>query len=503
MKICIHTLGCKVNQYESDALAECLRKLGHDVTTELGIADVYILNSCAVTNEAERKSRQSISKFYALNPNAKVLVCGCASEKDDSQFSALKNVNFVSGVANKMKLIEKLMTDGVEIDPLPTAYEDFGLSTSSHTRAYVKIQDGCNNFCSYCIIPYLRGRSRSRDIVSILNEVEGLVSGAITENKPFINEIVLTGINISDFKIDGKNGLLTLLKELDKFDVRIRLGSLEQGVLTEEFLKELCTLKNFCPHFHLSMQSGSNGVLKRMNRKYTSKEYLRTVKRIRKYFKNPAITTDVIVGFLGETKKEFKEAILKVTKDHKLPSKISSIHLEEVTFFGSPVYLSDCGLKISNRMESYTYLDPKGKIAFKVLDEAKDYVDIWSDYEGGEDMIERAMIRNALYSAYDMIALKEGNKPKKSLSELKRYISLNEGFERIKDSAFEAYKIIENNLIIAFAPLYLNDKLLINKLMIGQANYYKMLLEENYPYDLNVIFKTTDHDVELENYMNR
>lgn len=204
-----------------------------------------------------------------------------------------------------------------------------------------------------------------------------------------------------------------------------------------------------------------------------------------------------------ETKKEFKEAILKVTKDHKLPSKISSIHLEEVTFFGSPVYLSDCGLKISNRMESYTYLDPKGKIAFKVLDEAKDYVDIWSDYEGGEDMIERAMIRNALYSAYDMIALKEGNKPKKSLSELKRYISLNEGFERIKDSAFESYKIIENNLIIAFAPLYLNDKLLINKLMIGQANYYKMLLEENYPYDLNVIFKTTDHDVELENYMNR
>ena len=322
MKICIHTLGCKVNQYESDALAECLRRLGHDVTTELGIADVYILNSCAVTNEAERKSRQSISKFYALNPNAKVLVCGCASEKDDSQFSALKNVNFVSGVANKMKLIEKLMTDGVEIDPLPTAYEDFGLSTSSHTRAYVKIQDGCNNFCSYCIIPYLRGRSRSRDIVSILNEVEGLVSGAITENKPFINEIVLTGINISDFKIDGKNGLLTLLKELDKFDVRIRLGSLEQGVLTEEFLKELCTLKNFCPHFHLSMQSGSNGVLKRMNRKYTSKEYLRTVKRIRKYFKNPAITTDVIVGFLGETKKEFKETCRTIKK-----VKFASMHI--------------------------------------------------------------------------------------------------------------------------------------------------------------------------------
>ena len=322
MKICIHTLGCKVNQYESDVLAECLRKLGHEVSTELEIADVYILNSCAVTNEAERKSRQAISKFYALNPNARVLVCGCASEKDDSQFSALKNVNYVSGVANKMKLIEKLEEDGAEIDPLPTAYENFGLSTSSNTRAYVKIQDGCNNFCSYCIIPYLRGRSRSRDIVSILNEVEGLVSGAVNEDKPYINEIVLTGINLSDFKIDGKSGLITLLKELDKFSVRIRLGSLEQGLISDEFLKEAKSLQNFCPHFHLSMQSGSNTVLKRMNRKYTKHEYLKSVKKIRKYFENPAITTDVIVGFLGETNKEFKETLKTIKK-----AKFASMHI--------------------------------------------------------------------------------------------------------------------------------------------------------------------------------
>ena len=322
MKICIHTLGCKVNQYESDVLAECLRRLGHEVSTELEIADVYILNSCAVTNEAERKSRQAISKFSALNPNARVLVCGCASEKDDSQFSALKNVNFVSGVANKMKLIEKLEEDGAEIDPLPTSYENFGLSTSSNTRAYVKIQDGCNNFCSYCIIPYLRGRSRSRDIVSILNEVEGLVSGSINENKPYINEIVLTGIDLSDFKIDGKSGLITLLKELDKFGVRIRLGSLEEGLITDEFLKEARLLNNFCPHFHLSMQSGSNSVLKRMNRKYTKREYLKSVKKIRKYFENPAITTDVIVGFLGETDKEFKETLKTIKK-----AKFASMHI--------------------------------------------------------------------------------------------------------------------------------------------------------------------------------
>lgn len=322
MKICIHTLGCKVNQYESDVLAECLRRLGHEVSTELEIADVYILNSCAVTNEAERKSRQAISKFCALNPNARVLVCGCASEKDDSQFSALKNVNYVSGVANKMKLIENIEVDGAEIDPLPTAYENFGLTTSSNTRAYVKIQDGCNNFCSYCIIPYLRGRSRSRDIVSILNEVEGLISGSVTENRPYINEIVLTGINISDFKIDGKSGLITLLKELDKYDVRIRLGSIEEGIISEEFLKEASLLKNFCPHFHLSMQSGSNSVLKRMNRKYTKREYLKAVKKIRKYFRNPAITTDVIVGFLGETDKEFKETLKTVKK-----AQFASMHI--------------------------------------------------------------------------------------------------------------------------------------------------------------------------------
>lgn len=322
MKICIHTLGCKVNQYESDALAECLRRLGHEVCTDLEIADIYILNSCAVTNEAERKSRQAVSKFYALNPNAKVLVCGCASEKDDAQFSSLKNVNFVSGVANKMKLIEKLDIDGAEIDPLPLAYDDFGLSTSSNTRAYVKIQDGCNNFCSYCIIPYLRGRSRSRDIVSILNEVEGLVSGAITDNKPFVNEIVLTGINLSDFKIDGKSGLITLLKELDKFGVRIRLGSLEQGLISDDFLKEAKALKNFCPHFHLSMQSGSSSVLKRMNRKYTAKEYLKSVRKIRKFFPDSAITTDVIVGFLGETKKEFNETCKTIKK-----AKFASMHI--------------------------------------------------------------------------------------------------------------------------------------------------------------------------------
>lgn len=309
MKIVIYSLGCKVNQYESDALAEALKRQGHDVSTELEIADAYILNTCAVTNEAERKSRQMLAKFNALNPNARVLVCGCAAEKNDAQFSALKNVHYVSGVANKMKLIEKLDEDSSEIEELPNVYENISLTTSSNTRAHVKIQDGCNNFCSYCIIPYLRGRSRSRDVISILNEIENLISG-----ERIVREIVIIGINLSDYRIDGELGLLTLLEQVDTYGVRFRLGSLEEGVITDEFLKGLKNLKNFCPHFHLSMQSGSTSVLKRMNRKYNKKEYLKSVKKIRKYFPNAAITTDVIVGFLGETKKEFKETLKTIKK---------------------------------------------------------------------------------------------------------------------------------------------------------------------------------------------
>ncbi len=204
-----------------------------------------------------------------------------------------------------------------------------------------------------------------------------------------------------------------------------------------------------------------------------------------------------------QSKKDFKAAICRVAKDHKLPSKISSIYLKEVTFFQSPIYLSDCGMKISNRVESYIYLDPKGKVAFRVLEQAKGHEDLWSDYDD-EAIIEKAQIRSALYAAYDMIGLHdEFNKPKRALAELKKYIAANDGFAPIKDSCFEGYKIFENNLIIVFAPLNLNDKLNTNRLMIGQAAYYRMLLFDHYPYDLNVIFRTTNHDVELENYMNQ
>ena len=308
MKIAIHTLGCKVNQYESEALGLALSQKGYDVCFGLEPADVFVVNTCAVTNEAEKKSRQTLSKFKKLNPKGKIIVCGCASEKSQEVFLKNKNVIFVSGVANKLKIldyIEKEDRAGAEIDPLPLEYNETYLAAPSKTRAYVKVQDGCNNFCSYCIIPYLRGRSRSRNVVEILNEIESLEKS--------VNEVVLTGIDLSDFRIDGEKALPKLLEMLSGFDLRIRLGSLEQGVIDEEFLK-LGAQGNLCPHFHLSLQSGSESVLKRMNRHYTPEEFYSKVERLRKAFDNPAITTDIIVGFPGETEQEFLETVEFIKK---------------------------------------------------------------------------------------------------------------------------------------------------------------------------------------------
>ncbi|MDD4816087.1 MAG: tRNA (N(6)-L-threonylcarbamoyladenosine(37)-C(2))-methylthiotransferase MtaB [Clostridia bacterium] len=307
MKAVLLTLGCKVSQYETETIGEALKNLGYETTTNLEEADIYVLNTCAVTNEAERKSRQMIAKFNKLNPNAKIFVCGCASQNNPDQFKDLKNVFFVCGSANKLSILEHLNKKGKKIDKFPDFYENVGISTSSNTRAYVKIQDGCNRFCSYCIIPYIRGRSRSRDILSILKEVETLMQTGV-------KEIVLSGIDISDFKIDDNPGILELLKQLENYSIRVQLGSMEPTMITDEFVKTLKNLKNFCPHFHLSMQSGSTSVLKRMNRNYTSNDFVLAVKKIRKHFKNANITTDIIVGFPGETDKEFEETIKTIKK---------------------------------------------------------------------------------------------------------------------------------------------------------------------------------------------
>ena len=300
MKVVTFSLGCKVNKYESDSICEDFKKQGYEVSDKLEWADIYIINTCAVTSEAEKKSRQMIARCKKFNPDAKIYVCGCASQKNPNQFDE-KGVFLVKGVAGKQKLIEELQTKGKKMDTLPTGYEKMTFSNQSRTRAYLKIQDGCNNFCTYCIIPYLRGRSRSRDVDDIIKEVRNLPDE--------VKEIVLVGINVADFKINGKKALIDLLERLDGFNKRIRLGSIEDGIIDESFVKRLSKLKNFCPHFHLSLQSGSDEVLKRMNRHYTASQFANSVKIIRKYFPLAGITTDVIVGFPGEGEKEFCETV--------------------------------------------------------------------------------------------------------------------------------------------------------------------------------------------------
>lgn len=308
MKISVMTLGCKVNKYESDALIKQLEEKGYETTDKLEPADVFVINTCAVTGEAEKKSRQMIARCKKYNQNAKIFVCGCASQHNSKQFLE-KDVEVVMGVSGKMKIIEfienlaksteKNAKKHENIEILPLIYQDDMLAKQNRTRAYIKIQDGCNNFCTYCIIPYLRGRSRSRDLNSILDEAKGLGDD--------VKEIVLTGINVTDYKIDGQVGLLTLLQNLDKLGKRLRLSSMEETLVSEEFIEGLSLLKNFCPHFHLSLQSGSDSVLKRMNRHYKTQEFKRSVELIRKYFPIAGITTDVIVGFPEESEKEFEE----------------------------------------------------------------------------------------------------------------------------------------------------------------------------------------------------
>lgn len=296
MKICLQTLGCKVNKYESDALMRIFKEQGFEVTDKLEKADAYIINTCAVTNEAERKSRQMLSRCQKFNPEAKIYVCGCASQHKPEQF-AQKAVAVV-GTSGK-EVLANLEPCGIKIQPLPTSYLAHCYSLQPRLRAYIKVQDGCNNFCSYCLIPYLRGRSRSRELADIVREVEQLGED--------VKEIVLTGINLSDFKIDGKNGLLKLLQKLDGYNKRLRLSSMEECIIDEDFVRGLAKLKNFCPHFHLSLQSGSASVLKRMNRHYTPEEFLKATQLIYKYFPLAGITTDVIVGFPEETEEEFEE----------------------------------------------------------------------------------------------------------------------------------------------------------------------------------------------------
>ena len=291
MKAVVFTLGCKVNEVESASIMASLEKLGFETSDKLSFADIYVLNTCAVTREAEKKSRQLIARARKFNPAAQVFVCGCASEKDKKAYED-KGVTFVCGARDKEKIIAAVASRfGCENIGL-------GFPKQTKTRAFIKIQDGCNNFCSYCIIPYLRGREKSRKVEDILGEIK----------KTDCPEIVLNGINISSYGYEGVT-LCDLIRALSGVDKRVRLGSLECGIITKEFLSALKGLKDFAPQFHLSLQSGSTAVLKTMNRHYTREEYIDKCKLVYSYFPDAAITTDIIAGFATETEKDFEESL--------------------------------------------------------------------------------------------------------------------------------------------------------------------------------------------------
>ena len=303
MRIAVFTLGCKTNLYESGQIVSTLCAAGHDAFHGLESADVFVLNTCAITAEAEKKSRQLVTRARKLNPNCRVVVVGCASEKNPAQFEGLANVTIVKGVHGKTKVVDEILGEGVDVEQIPSAYEETVTSTQEHTRAFVKIQDGCNNFCTYCIVPYLRGRSRSRRVADVVAEIKQANAA----------ETVITGIDISQFGRDTGESLPMLFAALTNVPTRLRLGSLEAGVVTEELLQSL-THVNFCPHFHLSLQSGCDATLKRMNRKYDTATYFAAVELIRRVFPTAAITTDVIVGFCGETDEEFAQTLAFVQK---------------------------------------------------------------------------------------------------------------------------------------------------------------------------------------------
>lgn len=340
--VAFHTLGCKVNTYETEAMQQLMESAGYKCVEFTKRADVYIINTCSVTNIADRKSRQMLHRARKMNEDAIVVAAGCYVESAKDKIDEDLSIDIIVGNNNKndiVNIINEYLQDKIKnkfiIDiNKETEYEEFNISKiNDHTRAFIKVQDGCNQFCSYCIIPFTRGRVRSRKMENIIDEVKNLSASGY-------KEIVLTGIHLSSYGVDfldesynkrmekltqteesdeefvTKNELLCLIENIANIEgiERVRIGSLEPRIIQENFIKSLSKIDKFCPHFHLSLQSGCDKTLKSMNRKYTADEFYEGVKLIRKYFESPAITTDIIVGFPGETKKDFEESRAFVEK---------------------------------------------------------------------------------------------------------------------------------------------------------------------------------------------
>lgn len=309
-----HTLGCKTNQYETEGVLEIFKNRGYDIANFDEKADIYVINTCTVTHLADRKSRQMISKARKTNEDAVIVVMGCYAQTSADEVSQIQGVNLIVGTKDRVKIVElveeyiknKNQIKAVDNIMNTRKFEEIPISAyEGRTRAFLKIQEGCTQFCSYCIIPYARGPIRSRKLDEIINEVKKLAQHGF-------KEIVLTGIHIASYGRDLKNGndILTVEEEIEKVDgiERIRFGSLEPTLITNEFIEKLIKLNKMCPHFHLSLQSGSGATLKRMNRKYDTDTYRKAVELIRSNYNNASITTDIMVGFPGETEKEFEES---------------------------------------------------------------------------------------------------------------------------------------------------------------------------------------------------
>ncbi len=330
-KAALHNLGCKVNAYEVEAMQQLLEKAGYEIVPFEPGADVYLINTCTVTNIADRKSRQMLHKAKKMNPDAIVVATGCYVQTDEGKLDKDEAVDLILGNNQKKQIVEvleeyerqhKKQKHVIKINQTKE-YEELEIShTAEHVRAYIKVQDGCNQFCTYCIIPYARGRVRSRKISQVIEEVQALAARGY-------KEVVLTGIHLSsyglDFPEEERETLLSLIQAVHEVQgiQRIRLGSLEPRIITEEFARTISALPKMCPHFHLSLQSGCDATLERMNRRYTSTEYAEKCTLLRKYFDNPALTTDVIVGFPMETEEEFRKS-----RDF-----VDSIHFYETHIF--------------------------------------------------------------------------------------------------------------------------------------------------------------------------
>ncbi len=317
----LHNLGCKVNAYETEAMRQMLADAGYEIVPFPEPADVYVINTCTVTNIADKKSRQMLHRARKANPDAIVAAVGCYAQMFPKKTAADSAVDLVIGNNEKHRLVSLLASCRSSVPDINTPdqpYEELSVPRpADHTRAFVKVQDGCNRFCSYCVIPYARGRARSRDPEQVLAEV-----GELAENG--YREIVLTGIHVSSYGLDNGVPLTDLIRRINETDGirRIRLGSLEPGIITEEFVEELASSDKVCPHFHLSLQSGSDTVLSRMHREYTTADYLEKCDLLRSRYEHPAITTDIIVGFPGETGEEFAE-----TCDFVRRAAFASIHV--------------------------------------------------------------------------------------------------------------------------------------------------------------------------------